>query len=72
MCIVAGLVASASDMAGCRMRLAGNFEGSCTFEHESKCAKVHGIVASLTPMKDFPGVSGISMANLWMGRHLAG
>ena len=49
-------------MAGCRKRLAGDCEGSSTLEHESKCAKVHRIVASLSPMKTFhPGVSGISM-----------
>ena len=42
----------ASNMAGCRKRLAGNSEGSSTLEHESKCVKVHKIVASLLPMKD--------------------
>ena len=52
MCIVAGVVASASDMAVCRTRLTGNFEGGSTLEHESKCAMVQGIVASLSPMKD--------------------
>ena len=39
---------------GCRKRLAGDFKGSSTLEqeHESKCAKVHVIVASLSPMID--------------------
>ena len=39
---------------GCRKRLAGDFEGGSTLEqeHESKCAKVHVIVASLSPMID--------------------
>ena len=31
--------------------LLGNFEGGSTLEHESKCAKVHGIIASLSPTK---------------------
>ena len=53
MCIVAGLLASASDMAGCRKRLVGDFEGGSTLEHKSKCAKVHGIIASLLLMKDY-------------------
>ena len=33
-------------------RLAGDFEGGSTLEQECKCAKVHEIVASLSPMKD--------------------
>ena len=55
---VAGLVASTSDMAGCRKRLAGAFEDDSTLEHESKCVKVHRMVSSLSPMKDnsFGGV----------------
>ena len=48
---MAGLVASTSDMAGCWMHLAGDFEGNSTLEHESKCAKVHRIVASLVSIK---------------------
>ena len=50
--IVAGLVASVSDMAGCRTRLAGNFEGCSILEHNCNCAEMHGIIASLLPMKD--------------------
>ena len=37
---------------GCRKWLAGDFEGSNTLEHEHECAKVHVIVASLSPMID--------------------
>ena len=38
-------------MAGCRKILCETFEGVSNLELKSKCAKVHGIVVSLSPMK---------------------
>ena len=55
--VYTGLVASVSDMAGCRMGLTGDFEGCSTLEHKCNCAEMHGIVASLSPMKDTSSVS---------------
>ena len=53
MYIVAGLLASASHMPGSGIQhLAGSFEGGSTLKQECKCAKVHEIVASLSPIKD--------------------
>ena len=49
--IVAGCFASASDIAGYMKRLAVDFEEVSTLQHESKYGKVHGIIASLSPMK---------------------
>ena len=43
--------ASVSDVAGCRKRLFDNYEYISSLKHESKCAKLHGIIASMSPMK---------------------
>ena len=52
MYIVGGYLASVSDMAGCRKRLAGGCEGGSPHEHEFKCVMVHITAVSLSPMKD--------------------
>ena len=65
--------ASVSDMAGCRKRLCDDFKAVSRFKHQSKCAKVHRIVVSLSPMKDSSsGSVRILMASLLAGRHPAG
>ena len=46
------VIASVSDRAECRKHLCHNFEGVSSREHVFKCAKVHRIIVSLSPIKD--------------------